>query len=341
MRDKIQKGNPTVSDLHVDAALTDVSVAYDQAESAFVAGTIFPVVPVQKKSDQFYEYLRADWHRSDAKGRAPGAPIAMSGWRLSQTTYNCERYGLGHAITDPERDNADPAVQNLEGDATDYLTQQLLLRDETDWVSAFFATSIWTGASSTTDMTGASTAPASTGTHFLQWDNVASTPIEDIHGEQGAVQKRTGKKPNTLAIGWEVWNHLRDHPDVLDRIKFTQTGIPTADLLAALFDVDRVVVASAMQDTAVEGSTTVTNAYLVGKNALLCYVPASPGLKTPSAGYQFVWVGRTGTPATGRGARMKRYRNEPLESDIIEAEKWRDFKVIGADLGAFFSAAVG
>ncbi|MCK5643549.1 MAG: hypothetical protein KAJ19_22300, partial [Gammaproteobacteria bacterium] len=212
---------------------------------------------------------------------------------------------------------------------------------ETDWVSAFFATSIWTGASSTTDMTGASTAPASTGTHFLQWDNVASTPIEDIHGEQGAVQKRTGKKPNTLAIGWEVWNHLRDHPDVLDRIKFTQTGIPTADLLAALFDVDRVVVASAMQDTAVEGSTTVTNAYLVGKNALLCYVPASPGLKTPSAGYQFVWVGRTGTPATGRGARMKRYRNEPLESDIIEAEKWRDFKVIGADLGAFFSAAVG
>lgn len=340
MSDRIQKGNPTVSDLHVDAALTDISVAFEQAETAFVAGLVFPVVPVMKKSDKYFVYDQAAFHRSDARGRAPGAPIAMSGYTLSKDSYTCERFGLGHPIADPERDNADPAVQNLEADATDYLTQQLLLRDEIDWTSTYFTTSVWTGASSTTDMTGSSTAPASTAAGFLKWSNVASVPIEDIHGEQGAVQKRTGKKPNTLVVGWNVWNALRDHPDILDRIKYTERGIVTTDLVASLMDVDRVVVASAMRDSSVEGSTTVSDDYILGSAALLCYVPASPGLKTPSAGYQFVWTGRTGTPASGRGARIKRYRNEPLESDIIEAEKWRDFKVVSAELGAFFTTAV-
>jgi hypothetical protein len=37
---------------------------------------------------------------------------------------------------------------------------------------------------------------------------------------------------------------------------------------------------------------------------------------------------------------MKRYRDEPIESDVIEAETWADFKTVSAELGAFFANAV-
>jgi len=40
---------PTNSDVHVDAALTNISVAYVQNAADFVAGRAFPNVPVSKQ----------------------------------------------------------------------------------------------------------------------------------------------------------------------------------------------------------------------------------------------------------------------------------------------------
>lgn len=330
--------NPTMSDLHVSAALTDISVAYAQEPNVFASPTAFPTVPVTKQADKYYVYDKGDWFRSEAKPRAPGAPVAMGGWKLSTSNYFCDRYALGHPISDPERANADPAVQNLDSDATEYLTHQLMLRDEIDWVATYFTTGVWDGASSSTDMTGQAS-PTSTTSNFRQWNDVASTPIEDIRGEITAVQQKTGYKPNKLVVGPQVWTALADHPDILDRIKFTQTGIVTTALVAALLELDEVKVAAAVQNESDEGATDSMD-FIAGKAALLCYVTGSPGLKKPTAGYRFAWTSNPGASPTGQGARIKSYRDEALESDVIEAEEWRDFKVIGSSLGAFFATAV-
>ena len=42
--------SPTPRDVHVDAALTNISIAYKQSDDAFVAEKVFPVVPVGKQS---------------------------------------------------------------------------------------------------------------------------------------------------------------------------------------------------------------------------------------------------------------------------------------------------
>lgn len=331
--------NPTHSDLHVSAALTDLSVAYSNEMTSSVHDRVFPVIPVRKQADKYFVYDKQDWLRTDAKRRAPGAEIAISGWRMSTDNYFCERYGLGTNIDDPTRANADPAVSDLDGDAVRFLTEDLRLRREKDWVSEFFTTGVWTGASSTSDMTG-SAAPASTATGFVQWNDAASTPIEDIRGEQTAVAKRIGRRPNTLVLGSEVYTALVDHPDILDRIKYTTAGIVTPQLIAQLLDLANVYISTMVEDTAGELQAESMD-YVAGKNALLCYVPPAPGLRQLSAGYTFSWTGMRGAPQGGIGARIKRYRLERNESDRIEAEDWKDFKVVAADAGAFFSNAVG
>jgi len=334
--------NPTISDLHLDAPLTNLSVLYSNEMTNTVHDKVFPVVPVQKRSDRYFTYDVSDWFRSEAKQRAPGAEIAIGGWNLSDDTYYCERDGIGHDISDPERANADAAVSNLDADAVRWITEQLSLKAEKDWVSTFFTTGVWNGASSTTDMTGQSTAPGSTAANFLQWNDAASNPIEDIRGEMTAIARRTGRKPNTLVLGQEVWTALADHPDMLDRIKYTQTGVVTEDLLASLLGLNRVLVGSMVEETgSIEGSSAAgTMGFVAGKNALLAYVAPSPGLRIPSAGYTFSWIGMPGAPTGGRGARIKSYRLERNESDRIEGEHWKDYKVIGSSLGAFFTAAV-
>ena len=75
---------------------------------------------------------------------------------------------------------------------------------------------------------------------------------------------------------------------------------------------------------------------MYGKDALLLYVPARPGLKTPSAGYIFAWSGMLGAGAFG--TRMVRIPI-PLKgngAERIEGEMAFDMKVVSADLGTFF-----
>lgn len=330
--------NPTVSDLHVQAALTDISVAYAQGATRFVAGRMFPVIPVMKKSDKYFVMDQGDWQRSEAQPRAAGAAAARSGWRLSKDTYYAERIALGHPVSDPERDNADPAVANLDADATEYVTEQVLIKNDQDWGSAFFTTGVWDGASSSTDMTGQAN-PASTASNFRHWNDVASTPIEDIDGEKISVESKTGRMVNVAACGPRVWVALKNHPDILDRIKYTERGIVTEDLLASLFDLDEFMVARAVVNSGAEGAANSVD-FIHGRNLLLAHRADSPGLRTPTAGYTFSWTGRPGAPSGGVGARIKQYRDETHESDIIEGETWRDFKVVGSSLGAFFTTAV-
>jgi hypothetical protein len=323
--------SPTITDVHVSTPLTNVSISYAQSSTAFVHNRIFPIVPVQKDNDQYYEWDRGDLLRTAAAERAPGTFPKERNWRLSQGSYHCNREAVAHLLADPVADNADPAV-NLPVSITKGLTNDLMLTMEADWATTFFGTAIWDGASSSTDMTGQA-APASTASNFLQWNDAASLPIEDIAGEANAIGENTGRRPNRLVLGAYVWTWLQNHPDILDRIKYTQRGIVTTDLLAALFNLESVEVMHATRNTGPEEGTD-SIAYIGGYDALLCYTPGTAALDTPSAGYSFRWTARGPQPRTTRE------RIPGREGELITTEAWYDHVVTSSVLGAFFTSAV-
>ena len=152
------------------------------------------------------------------------------------------------------------------------------------------------------------------------------------------VAQNTAYKPNTLVMGAQVYQKLLDHPDVLDRIKYTGTGgFTTEDVLARLFGVDRLLVSWSVKNTGAEGETA-SYAFNFGKHALLCYSPASAGPNQPAAGYTFTWSGLEGAGATG--IRIKRFRLERNSADRVQGEIAYDLKQVSSALGYFFSGAV-
>lgn len=317
---------PGLGTVHVNRPLTNISVAYLQTADMFIASKVFPRVPVPNKSDQYYTYPKEYWHRSEARKRAPGTESAGSGWSQSTATFDCDVIAVHKDIDDQIARNAD-APLDLERDATQWVTHQLLIKQEVDWVGTFFAASTWTGSTTGADITVGST-----------WDVDSSTPIEDVSAQTIAITKNTGRKPNTLVIGPEVLDALRHHPDILDRIKYTQRGVVTVELLAALFDVERVLVPYAVQNTAAEGAASATMAYLYGKNALLVYTPSSPGLLTPAGGYTFTWTGYLGNSPSGMA--ITRWYEQRLKATRVEGEMVYDHKVVAADVGAYFASCV-
>lgn len=320
---------PTPGDVHVNAPLTNVSIAFIQKQDRFIADKVFPNIPVLKQGDVYFTYPKDNWFRTEAKIRAPGTESAGSGYTVSTDSYFAQPIAIHKDIDDQLRANADSPI-NVDRDATEFVTQQLLLKRDSDWKTAYFTTSLWTGSTTGSDITPGTL-----------WSASLSTPIADITAQAFSIEKKTGFKPNTLVLGPEVWQILRNHPDFTDRVKggavTGQPALVNLNLLAQILELDRVLVASTVQNTAVEGATA-SMSYMFGKNALLCYANPSPSLMTPSAGYTFSWNGLLGSGALGN--RIKRFRMEQLEVDRIEGEMAYAMKLVAADLGAFFSAVV-
>lgn len=323
---------PTRQQIHIDRALTNMSVAYMQDASVFIADKVFPIVPVQKQSDTYFIYNKDDFFRDEAQERANGAESAGGDYDIDQAPpYFCKIRAFHKDVTEQERVNSDDPLKPDE-DSTDFVSRKLLLRREIQWASDFFKTGVWG-----TEYAGVDASPAAGQT--LQWNQTTSDPIKVIRDAKTKMTETTGYAPNKLTLSPYVYNALCDHPLILDRIKYTQKGMVTRDLLAALFELDEILVPYAIQNTQAKGKTGAMS-FIMGKNALLSYSPKSVGLKSPSAGYTFAWTGLKGSGAYGNRIVRIPMPWLGLETERIEGEMAFDSKVVSKDLGIFFKDIV-
>lgn len=322
---------PTMQNAHIDRAMTNVSVAYMQDANAFIADKVFPIVKVKRQSDVYYIYSRADFLRDEAQLRGAASESAGGDYGVeSSDPYYCRKHAFHKDVTPEERANYDEPL-DADRDATDFVSQKMLIRREMEWASNFFKAGVWGK-----EIEGADSASAG---KAIYWNNATSDPIRDVTEASVQMASDTGYRPNTLVLSPFVFNALKNHEDILDRIKYTQKGIVTTDLLATLFEVDKVLVAWGVVNTAAKGDAEKTG-FIMGKHALLCYAAPSPALKKPSAGYIFAWTGLEGSGAYGNRIVRLPMDMLGLGTERIEGEIAFDAKKICGDLGVFFKDIV-
>ena len=313
--------NPTAGDSHIDAIMTRISVSYAQQASNFVARRVFPVVPVQRKSDKYFVFDRNDFLRDEMRPRVHGEESVGSGYRLSTDSYDTEIEALHKDVGYDVAANTD-APLNAERNATVYLTQQALLRLERTWASDFFVTGKW----------ATSTTPAAL------WDDYnASDPIGDIETGKETILGAIGMMPNKLVLSQAAYAALRRHPDIVDQYKYTTPDSITTSMLARLLEVDEVLVARAMRATNVEKETAAYSA-IAGKHALLVYAATAPALDTPSGGYTFEWSGVS--QGLGESVAVRTIDMPLRKATRYEIECAWDNKIVSSDAGYFYESIV-
>lgn len=321
---------PSINNVHIDKILTNISIAYLQNQDNFISDKVFPIVPVEKKSDKYFTYAKNDWFRDEAQRRAPGTESAGGGYTLSTDSYNADVWAFHKDVDDQMVANADNPLSPYR-EATEFVTRRMMLRRELQFVTDYFTTGIWG-----TDVTGVAGAVGAG--QFKQWNDYASSdPITDIENAKSVMLGTTGMEINTMVLGYDVFKFLKNHPDLVDRIKYTSSQTITTDMIARFFEIDRVLIAKAVKATNNEGAVG-SYGFAFGKACGLYHVAPTPGLMTPSAGYGFSWTGVSG----GMGATIgtSQFRMEALKSDRIEAEMAWDNKVVATDLGYFMATAV-
>lgn len=326
--------NLTPGDLHVNVPLTQIMVAYQQQTQDFVADKVFPNVPVEHQSDFYYIYGRKAFLQSQAQKRAPSTETPGVEWVMSKSTFTCDTWGLHHDIEDQLRANADSNWQ-LDRVGTELITQQMLLRREKEFMNAFFKTGVWA-----TDLAGVAAAPGAG--QFLGFNIAGSSPMATFRSLKLAHRLRTGTTPNVALFGPTAWDALIDHPEIVDRIKYTQAGFLTEDLVARAIGIDRIIVANSVEATDQEEELVAVQSpatqFLANDSILVAYAAPNASRSVPSAGYTFSWKGYLG--ASAYGGRVKKFRMEPIASDRIEIESAFSMKVVAPELGTFLSNVV-
>jgi hypothetical protein len=306
----------TGRDLHIDRLLSQMAISY--AENSTIAGTIAPVVTVDKQGDMYSVFSRADAYRTEDDKRSPGTEANKITRSLSSDTYYAQNYALKYPITIEDRENADPVYrQNLWTDAAQYVTDKLMLSWEVR-VAALV---------NNTSNVGSSAGVAS------EWDAAASSdPIGDLNTALDNVQDLTGQRPNRLVFGGNAWRSMRRNTDVLDRV-FGSTaagpqGFARRDQVAALMEVDAIHIGDAYRNTANEAQAESLSRVWTD-NVLACYTPDAPSRDRPSYMYSYRW-------ATGGLPNMQAERHpyDPkTKTEEVEVGYYQDEKITGAEYG--------
>lgn len=281
------------SDVVVDPALSQVSVKF--SNETYIADQVFPVIKVSKQTGKYYVYDKANL-RVDQTARAAGSGANEVDFGLSTASFACDDHALKSFVADEVQDQAEAALNPLI-DETELVTEKLLLDRENTLAGILTDTAQVT---QNTTLSGTS-----------QWSDYSnSSPIADVRTARTTIHAASFKKPNTLILGKQVFDILCDHPEIIERVKYSALGVITEELLARVFQVEKVLVGEAGKNTAAEGQTDSLS-YVWGKNAIVAYIAPRVGLKSLTLGITFTYAERE----------VKRWRDEDREGTYVRVGK--------------------
>ncbi|MDG6278498.1 inorganic pyrophosphatase [Glaesserella parasuis] len=85
-------------------------------------------------------------------------------------------------------------------------------------------------------------------TETQRFTNAKSDPLKFINDGLEAVSATIGRLPNVCVIASDVWKILKENTNLLERIKYTRTGILTPEIFAELIGVETVKIGAASQE---------------------------------------------------------------------------------------------
>lgn len=256
----------------VDPVLSTVARGFRPQE--LVGSALFPRVGVPVSGGQIIEFGREEFRQYNLR-RAPGGATK----RLPMG-YGSRPYALFQDAVDVPvpreyaRDAQRSPGLNLGTIATQKGMRTLMLGLEIEQANL---------ARNTASYAASNRVALGAGSRFSD----AIDPMGAIEAGKEAVRSAIGVYPNTICMGARVMSALRRNAAMLDRIKYTQRGVMTEEILAEVFEVERVVVGKAISVDQADATTDVW-----GTDLIMAYTAiGSVDNAQPSFGYTYEMEG--------------------------------------------------
>lgn len=257
----------------IDPILSAVARGYKQ--NAFVGAMLFPRVPVTSRGGKVLTFGKEDFMLYPTQ-RVPGQNTRRIQVGYTGASYTLEDHSLEGQVPIETMEEAE-AVPGIDMASTSIRKVQGVIAMRLEKAQADMArTAASYAAANKTTLSSTS-----------QWSDLTSgvsDPVNDIEVGKEAVRAKIGRRPNTAVIGAAVFAKLKQHPKIIDRIKYTGREIATPALLASLFDLQNVFIGDS-----VYASDAGVFADIWGKDVVLAYTETSgiADMGVPSYGYTY------------------------------------------------------
>lgn len=320
---------PNIKEQITAGPLAGVSVAYRNQD--YIADRVFPILDGADPKAKITKYRRGAWFRDEAGIRVPGTRARRGGFPITSVSVSTDEYAFAKEVTDEDRRFAaakGAPTLKPEQDAIEFATDKVDLKKERRVAVAITGTTWVDGNSGGADAEGLWSPAGDTNTF-----------LADIVTGKKAIKAACGMIANTLIIDYATYMSLKECAAILDKIKYTQRGVLTVDLLAAIADLNRVLVGSAIysdaEETAAGDDFNAVDIWTVtaGKGmGFLAYIPPAVGIKVVSAGMQVRIAYENGLPR-----RTSTWREAAEHQEVYEVAEETDITVVSAYAGYLWS----
>lgn len=315
---------PDIKEQIVAGPLANISMAYKNLD--YIADKVFPILDGADPRAKITKYQKGAWFRDEAGIRAAGTRARRGGYPITSVSLATKEYAFAKEVTDEDRrfskSQGAPAL-NPDLDAIEFTADKIDLKKERR-VSSLITGGTWLdGNSGGVDAEGLWSPAGSTNTF-----------LADISTGKKAL-KATGIIATDLVIDYATYEALKECAAILDKIKYTQRGVLTKDLLAAILELKNVHIGSAIysdaEETAAGDDFNAVDIWTVnaGKGMGFLYrKPPKLGLKVITAGLQ-VRIAYEG----GKSRRTSTWREAAEHQDVYESAEETDIVQVCADAG--------
>jgi hypothetical protein len=317
--------------------LTNMSVAYFQPDDWFVSPFVFPILPVQLSTSYYYIFDKGDLARDNVQRKPEFGKVTPMMFGSKQELYSCEVdqiiVGIDQISTLNYQRSAAPGIIDPRRAKVRIATEQLKLHMDRVFADGYFKSGAWTN-----EWAGVTTTPS--GKQFYKFSDSNCDPVKFIGDRRVEMMREGRRKPNVLALGVEAYEALKNNASILDRVKYSgSTANPAtinANVLAQLFEIDRVVVLNSTYNKGGYGSTSM-DFVCDSKGALLAYAAPNPAIDEVSAGYTFAWD----MLGNGQYLAFDQYEGEKgTHTEFIEGLTSYTSKKVCDELGVFMKECV-
>lgn len=272
--------------------LTNMSMAFFADASDYVATSIFPICPVDFSTGYYYVFDKGDLARDNVQRKPKFGKVPPAQMGHTDESYKCEVDQIIVGIDqigalNYQRSNVPPSIDPRRSKNRFIVDQQLLHLDIL-FANNFFKEGVWEN-----EFTGIESGTTPGGSQFIKFSDANSDPIKFFDERKRQIRLDGRRRPNKLTLGYDTYLALKEHPDLLERVKYTGSTANPAQVnervLAELFGVDEVKVLYASYNAAEEGQDDDMQFICEPDGALLSYTTPNPRLDEPSAGYIFTW----------------------------------------------------
>lgn len=318
--------------------LTNLSMAAFAQPGDWVAPSVFPIVPVQLSSSFYYEFLKGDLARDNMQRKPEFGKVQPAVMGHTDHTYNCmvDQIIVGIdqiGALNYQRSKA-PGVIDPRRAKTKFIAEQMHLHLDKQFAENFFKAGVWSN-----EWSGVQATPG--GSQFLKFSDAAFDPVHFFDLRKMEMKKEGRRMANKLSLGYQSYLALKNHPDILERVKYSGStpnpAVVNENVLAQILGFEQVCILASTENVAEAGQEVDMQFICDETGALMTYTTNTPMIDEPSAGYIFAWdmLGNGNYMATDQ------YEGEGgTHSEYIEGLMSADMKKTGDDLGMYMKDCV-